>query len=180
MGTLAKKIVDTSGPSHLVLTCMDYRHMDDLARELRASFGRDDAYDHLIQPGACLGVAQQTHREWGEAFWSQLAVARALHGVTIRHVWLVEHMDCGAYKAFVGGGAPLPDEEMVHRAMASLVEHAIRAWASRPEVAWSIDVARKIMRPHGDGSVWSLCDLDPLPADPPALPSKRGPARASR
>jgi carbonic anhydrase len=124
---------DSTGknPHHLVLTCMDYRHMDDLARELRSKFGHDDAYDHLVVPGACLGILQERWPEWGKAFWSQLQVAHDLHGDTIREIWLVEHMKCGAYTALLGGGTPLEHEELMHQAMAKLVEGALSEWLRR-------------------------------------------------
>jgi hypothetical protein len=150
-----------AGPDHLVLSCMDYRHMDDLVRELHKRFGRDDAYDHLILAGASLGVVQQVHPAWRRTFWTHLEVAMKLHP-SIRHVWLVEHAECGAYREFLGKGAPVPQEEFLHRSMATLLKDAVAARAKKRK--WPIDVSTFIMRPGPVAGVWRLDDLKPLDA----------------
>lgn len=152
-----------SMPSHLVLTCMDFRHMDDLVDQLQATIPGTDAYDHLVVPGACLGVVQVEHPSWSPAFWSQVAVAHHLHGRTIKHVWLIEHMDCGAYKAFLNGGQALPDdrEELLHRAMASLVAAGVTRWSR--EHTWDVAVETMIMKPTSSTSkTWTLHPLPPV------------------
>lgn len=169
---------DSTGknPQYLVLTCMDYRHMDDLVRELRLRFRRDDAYDHLVVPGACLGILQERWPEWGEAFWSQLQVAHDLHGDTIRHIWLVEHMRCGAYSALLGNGKPLEHEELMHQAMASLVEGALAEWLKKlPDPKWGTPkIRRKIMHPDPkDDAHWTLDDLASPPSGEPAAKKKQ-------
>jgi hypothetical protein len=156
--------------------------MDDLVRELRSRFGHDDAYDHLAVPGACLGILQERWPEWGKAFWSQLQVAHDLHGDTIREIWLVEHMKCGAYAALLGGGKPLEHEELMHQAMAKLVEGALSEWLQKlPDPKWGIPtIHRKIMRPEdGNDSHWTLDDLAP-PAGAAAAPKAATRGRARR
>lgn len=127
-------------PRHFVLSCMDYRHMDDLARELRREFDcQADDYDHVVLAGASLGVVQPVYPAWGKTFWKHLEIALALHPA-IESVLLVEHADCGAYEMFFAEGYP----ECLHAAMSQLVEARLRE--ARPHLR----VERRMMRPDAE------------------------------
>lgn len=89
----------------LLLTCMDYRLLDDVSAYMHS---RDLAkrYDHIILAGASLGALTDKKPTWGEEFWDHVQVACDLHH--IRKVIVIDHRDCGAYKVFLG--ADLKDD----------------------------------------------------------------------
>lgn len=83
----------------LLLSCMDYRLMDDVFRYMSGR-GLAEKYDHVILAGASIGVTNTQKPSWGQTFWDHLAVAQELHH--IRKVIILDHRDCGAYKLFLG------------------------------------------------------------------------------
>ncbi|KAA0679288.1 carbonic anhydrase [Roseomonas genomospecies 6] len=83
----------------LLLSCMDYRLVDDTARYMDGR-GLTDNYDHVVLAGASLGALTDRKKAWGEAFWDHVAVARQLH--RIKRVMVLDHRDCGAYRVFLG------------------------------------------------------------------------------
>jgi hypothetical protein len=87
------------GTDVLLLSCMDYRLMDDVARYMEGR-GLKEKYDHVILAGASLGVLQAKNPAWGQTFWEHVGVAVDLHA--IKKVVVLDHRDCGAYKVFIG------------------------------------------------------------------------------
>lgn len=83
----------------LLLSCMDYRLMDDVERCM-AGRGLRDQYDHVILAGASLGAITDRYPAWNKTFWEHLDIAIQLHA--IRRVIVLDHRDCGAYKVIVG------------------------------------------------------------------------------
>ncbi|CAO3450005.1 hypothetical protein [Azospirillum argentinense] len=83
----------------LLLSCMDYRLIDDIGRYMDGR-GLTNRYDHVILAGASLGALTDRKKAWGEAFWDHVAVAKQLH--RIRRVMVMDHRDCGAYRVFLG------------------------------------------------------------------------------
>lgn len=83
----------------LLLSCMDYRLLDEVARYMDGR-GLTDKYDHVILAGASLGALVDAKPEWGATFWNHVDVAKQLHH--IRKVMIIDHRDCGAYKVFIG------------------------------------------------------------------------------
>lgn len=83
----------------LLLSCMDYRLVDDTERYMA---GRDlrDKYDHIILAGASLGATTDKYPCWNTTFWEHLDVAIKLH--SIKKVIIMDHRDCGAYKVILG------------------------------------------------------------------------------
>ncbi|MBB3265743.1 hypothetical protein FHW79_003372 [Azospirillum sp. OGB3] len=82
----------------LLLSCMDYRLIDDIGRYMDGR-GLTNRYDHVILAGASLGALTDQKKAWGEAFWDHVAVAKQLH--RIRRVMVMDHRDCGAYRVFL-------------------------------------------------------------------------------
>ncbi|WP_353860291.1 carbonic anhydrase [Azospirillum formosense] len=82
----------------LLLSCMDYRLIDDIGRYMDRR-GLTNRYDHVILAGASLGVLTDQKKAWGEAFWDHVAVAKQLH--RIKRVMIMDHRDCGAYRVFL-------------------------------------------------------------------------------
>ena len=83
----------------LLLSCMDYRLVD-YTLHYMVSRGLRDNYDHVVLAGASLGAITETHPQWNQTFWDHLGLAIELHG--IKTVIVLDHRDCGAYKAILG------------------------------------------------------------------------------
>jgi hypothetical protein len=83
----------------LLLSCMDYRLLDEIARYMDGR-GLTNKYDHVILAGASLGALVDAKPEWGATFWNHVEVAKDLHH--INKVMIIDHRDCGAYKVFIG------------------------------------------------------------------------------
>ncbi len=87
------------GTEALLLSCMDYRLMDDIERYMSGR-GMRDQYDQVILAGAALGATTDKHPAWNTTFWEHLDVALQLH--SIHKVIVIDHRDCGAYRVFLG------------------------------------------------------------------------------
>ena len=83
----------------LLLSCMDYRLMDDVERYM-AERGLADKYDHVILAGASLGAITDVFPSWQQTFWDHVDIAITLHN--IQRVILLDHRDCGAFKVLLG------------------------------------------------------------------------------
>ena len=90
----------------LLLSCMDYRLIDDTVGYMHNERHLLNNYDYVILAGASLGVNNRTYRNWGRTFWQHLDTAIALHG--IHEVIVMDHRNCGAYKLLLGRDFP-PD-----------------------------------------------------------------------
>jgi len=87
------------GTDALLLSCMDYRLMDDVGRYM-TDRGMRKKYDHVILAGASLGAITDKYPAWGTTFWEHLDIAIKLHN--IHTVIVMDHRDCGAYKVILG------------------------------------------------------------------------------
>jgi carbonic anhydrase len=89
-------------PAHtaeaLLLSCMDYRLIDDITRYMDGR-GMTNQYDHIVLAGASLGALTDHCKEWNKTFWEHLKIASDLHH--IKKVILMDHRDCGAYKVIL-------------------------------------------------------------------------------
>lgn len=100
LSTLAPSLALASGEADaLLLTCMDYRLLDDIGAYMNGR-GLRDRYDHVILAGASLGVLTDKKPLWGQTFWDHVDVAKALH--KIHKIIVIDHWDCGAYRTFLG------------------------------------------------------------------------------
>ena len=94
----------------LLLSCMDYRLLDKLTAYMDGRGLKGD-YDHVILAGASLGALTDKRPDWGRTFFQHLDVALQLH--QIRRVMVIDHMDCGAYREFLGAAAvSTPEREL--------------------------------------------------------------------
>jgi carbonic anhydrase len=87
------------GTEALLLSCMDFRLMDEIERYMSGR-GLRDKYDHVILAGASLGAITDEYPAWNQTFWDHLDIAIKLHN--IREVIIMDHRDCGAYKVILG------------------------------------------------------------------------------
>jgi carbonic anhydrase len=87
------------GTDALLLSCMDFRLMDDIERYMSGRKLRDK-YDHIVLAGASLGAVTDKYPAWSKTFWEHLDIAIKLH--SIHTVIVMDHRDCGAYKVILG------------------------------------------------------------------------------
>ncbi len=83
----------------LLLSCMDYRLMDDIGRYMSTRRLRHK-YDHVVLAGAALGAVTDKYPAWNKTFWDHVGLAVDLHH--IHKVIVMDHRDCGAYKVILG------------------------------------------------------------------------------
>ena len=83
----------------LLLSCMDYRLMDDVEKYMSGR-GLRDKYDHVVLAGASLGALTDKFPAWNQTFWEHLDIAIKLHD--IKSVIVMDHRDCGAYAVILG------------------------------------------------------------------------------
>jgi carbonic anhydrase len=86
------------GTEALLLSCMDYRLTDEVERYMSGR-GLRDQYDQVILAGAALGATIDQRPAWNTTFWEHLDVAIQLHD--IHKVIVLDHRDCGAFRAFL-------------------------------------------------------------------------------
>ena len=83
----------------LVLTCMDYRLVDDEVKFFDAKHFSGE-YDQVSLAGASLAGVSDRFPSSNAAVWDHVNIAKSLHH--IREVIVVDHRDCGAYKVAFG------------------------------------------------------------------------------
>ncbi len=133
----------------LLLTCIDYRFFTLIAKKMD-DLKLTGKYDHFILAGAALGATLDFSGDhlplpkppdckcrpllprlhWQQVFIEHLQIALQLH-TTINQVVIIEHRECGAYKAFLepnGYPAPTPKddpERKAHKAQADKLQRII-------------------------------------------------------
>jgi carbonic anhydrase len=98
--TLAAPAFAAGKADAIVLSCMDYRLVDDLIVQLDVIKGMKDNYDHVVIAGAALAAVGEKFSDWHEVFWTHVGLAIQLHGV--HQIIAVNHRDCGAFKLGLG------------------------------------------------------------------------------
>ena len=96
---VAPRLAAAGQTDALLLSCMDYRLVDDITRYMDGR-GMANKYDHIILAGASLGAVTGKYPAWNQTFWEHLEVAIKLHH--IHKVFVMDHRDCGAYTALLG------------------------------------------------------------------------------
>ncbi len=109
---LAPRMAKASGDvDSVVLSCMDFRLMDDVGVYLDGR-GLKNNYDHLILAGASLGAVTSKYPHWGQAFFEHVDLAIKLHNV--HRAILIDHRDCGAYRLIFGKDTKGEEEKKLH------------------------------------------------------------------
>ncbi|MEK6289501.1 MAG: hypothetical protein AABO57_27620 [Acidobacteriota bacterium] len=100
LAQLAPNLAVQEKPSILLLTCMDYRfahRIIDFMDNAKPSLRRK--YDMFVLAGAAAGANKFV--KWRQALVEHIQTARSiLH--PIDRLIILEHRDCGAYKAWLG------------------------------------------------------------------------------
>lgn len=118
----------------LVVTCMDFRLVDDAARYF-AGAGLANNYDQISLAGASVGALGKLNPAWAETFWSHVDAAIQLH--EIKRVILLDHRDCGAYKLAFGPDsiAEVAAETALHQAQLGEVKRQLAE--KKPDLAFT-------------------------------------------
>ena len=96
----------------LVLTCMDFRFVNDSVYFLNKEY--KDSYNKFSLAGASLGYNQNTFTEWGVTFEKHIELSKDLHDID--EIVVVDHMDCGAYRILYDNPSMSKEEEYdLHR-----------------------------------------------------------------
>lgn len=94
---------DKDGIKALVITCIDYRLIDEAVTYLNEK-GFENQYDEFILAGASLGYTTSLstlgYSGWSTVLDDHITISYNLH--KIKDVIVMDHMDCGAYKAQYG------------------------------------------------------------------------------
>lgn len=133
----------------LVLSCMDYRLVDDTEHYFTER-GMKDKYDHIVLAGASLGAVTDKYPAWNQTFWDHLGVAIQLHNIV--KVIVLDHRDCGAYKVIIGEdfGKTPEKETAVHTAQLNKLMQQIKAKYPSLEVELLLmDLAGKVEKMGG-------------------------------
>lgn len=95
----APRLLAAEGTEALLLNCIDYRLTAATTRYM-SEHRMAGKYDQLILAGASLGAKNDKFPAWGTTFWEHVQIAIDLHH--IRRIVVMDHRDCGAYKAILG------------------------------------------------------------------------------
>lgn len=144
--------------SVLLLTCMDLRLMDNIVHFMDR-MNLQNRYDHLTLAGSSMG-ANRLHANvpanggsidlpWSAVFFQHLVTAIEGLGREIGDIFLLEHLDCGAYKAL----HPCPDAACAYktdttfRRSVQTAMHAYEACAFEAEVRKFCDMRAAELQP---------------------------------
>ena len=96
--------------STLVLSCMDYRFINDTIKYLNQH--REGNFDYFVLAGASLGYNESYEgdvKDWSNTYLSHVDLAIKLHGIS--ELIVVDHMDCGYYKEIYGSAVDTSEKE---------------------------------------------------------------------
>lgn len=98
---------------NLLLSCMDFRMVQHVVGYMNG-LGLKNGFDHVTLAGASLGAAVRHNPAWARTFWDHLDFAITEHHIS--KVMILDHRDCGTYKAVLGSdfAANPAVETMVH------------------------------------------------------------------
>jgi hypothetical protein len=86
--------------STLVISCVDFRLRDEVAKLCNDHLGLLDDYDEIALPGASLGLDTPQYSHWKRTIHDVIDLMKDLHH--IKRVVLIDHRGCGAYKLLKG------------------------------------------------------------------------------
>lgn len=100
---LSVRRADAAGSvAALVVTCIDYRLVDDATRFFD-TMKLTNNYDLVSLAGATLAATSNKFPSSNAAFWDHIVIAKQLHN--IGKVILLDHRDCGAYRVALNAPA---------------------------------------------------------------------------
>lgn len=117
-------ILSSKGANALVISCMDYRFVNDSVYFFNRLGFRDD-YNKFSLAGASLGYNQTQFPEWRDTCNKHIELAMQLHD--INEVIILDHMDCGAYRILYDSPSMSRQEEYaLHKKNLNQIKTMIR------------------------------------------------------
>lgn len=149
----------------LVLSCMDYRLVDDVTAYLTQR-GLDERYNEVRIAGGGLAAVDGTRPNWVSTVWEHVALSRQLHGV--RRLLVINHRDCAAV-AFRFGRSAIADPDAEFRLHVRICQEVVDE-AKRRDPALEVECGFMEL----DGRVQRIATQPPRAgAAPSALPDQR-------
>jgi hypothetical protein len=117
-GTIQPRSASNEGIKALVITCIDFRLIDDAVYYLNSK-GYLNNYDEFILAGASLGYntslngVNSQYSGWDKILENHIDISYTLH--KIKEIIVIDHMDCGAYKAQLNGGNAFSKYEEINQ-----------------------------------------------------------------
>lgn len=109
-----EEYVNTHFAEAMVLTCIDYRFLDNVISFLEQNPYLSEKYDFTTLAGASLGFNQTKFDSWRTTFIELTELAIELHH--IKRIIVFDHMDCGAYQLLYPDlELNTPDERKLHK-----------------------------------------------------------------
>jgi hypothetical protein len=115
----------SEGIKALVITCIDFRLIDEAVAYLNSK-GYLNEYDEFILAGASLGYTTSLNKVdsqyggWDKVLENHIDVSYTLH--KIKEIIIIDHMDCGAYKAQLNFGNAFSKYEEINQHVRRLNE----------------------------------------------------------
>lgn len=101
-------VKETHGTSTLTLSCIDYRFIEGV-NEIMREQEKVPYYDAFVLAGASLGYNQTIYPDWPQTLRDHITLAKQLHHIS--RIVVIEHMDCGMYKAVYPEMTPTNEKE---------------------------------------------------------------------
>jgi carbonic anhydrase len=130
VGTAITMVQTRSAPTEegikaLVITCIDFRLIDEAVEYLNSK-GYLDNYDEFILAGASLGYntslnalnVNPKYSGWDKVLENHIDISDSLH--KIKEIIIIDHMDCGAYKAQLNDGKSYSKCEEINKHVENL------------------------------------------------------------
>ena len=117
-GTIQLRSASSEGIKALVITCIDFRLIDDAVYYLNSK-GYLNNYDEFILAGASLGyntslnIINSQSSGWDGILENHIDISYTLH--KIKEIIVIDHMDCGAYKVQLNGGNAFSKYEEINQ-----------------------------------------------------------------
>lgn len=166
----------------ILLSCMDFRLVDDLAIMMNQMQYRN-SYDHVILAGGALGAVHPAFKEWHPVFWEHVGLAVKLHAV--REIVVINHRDCGAAKLALGADV-VADPAVELAAHAAVFQELTRVAAERYPLLhckgflMGLDGTVERLRPEGEAHAAAASTEPPVAhAEPAAEPAAHGTEKVS-
>lgn len=151
----------------LVISCIDCRFRDEVARFLQGSLGLTDRYDETALPGASLAYLTNIEgKKIGEAnnksINATIDFAHKHH--KIERVIFLDHMDCGAYKETYRileekephqdqySLASNPARYLMHHANLQAARTALQLYTNSQKDPYNLDISTLVLVPNSPGT----------------------------
>jgi hypothetical protein len=104
-------VPESYGTTTICLSCIDYRFVESISEILEAE-ENVHYYDPFSLAGASLGYNQTVYPDWPQTWLDTVGLAKSLHKIS--QIIVIEHMDCGMYRAIYGANITPEQERVLH------------------------------------------------------------------